>query len=295
MINWINEIYARYGKGPNVSKDISKILNEWPLHQKTVNARIITGHDGQPQLQLRLDCGVMQMYLEGRPDGKKPFKFNTLLEYLEKRDNENLDLEPDEKTKESQKKYWVELDREMTQFYHRRLGLLTIAREAQDANDNELAARCYRQAARDAEYTLRAMDFIRDNCDDDENIEVHERFRPYVLWHLTVACTQQKVLAEDFDLAIEQIKTGMGTIAKIYEDHGLAKWLKHDPSMAELRQLEKQIRKRYGIKATLQEQLQRALADEDYENAASIRDQLKAKGRFPVKNIEKIPHTSTGF
>jgi hypothetical protein len=138
------------------------------------------------------------------------------------------------------------------------------------------------------------MDFIRDHCDDDENIDVHERFRPYVLWHLTVACTQQKVLAEDFDLAIEQIKAGMGTIAKVYEDHGLAKWLKHDPSMAELRQLEKQIRNRYGIKATLQEQLQHALAAEDYENAASIRDQLKAKGRFPGKDIQP-PHTASGF
>jgi hypothetical protein len=279
-----------------VSKDISKILNEWPLHQKTVNARIIKGHDGQPQLQLRLDCGVMQMYLEGRPDGKKPFKCDTLLEYLEIQVGKDLDfkLDDNEKADNSRKKYWTELDREMTQFYHRRLGLLTVAHEAQDANDNDLATRCYQQAARDAEYTLHAMDFIRDNCDDDENVEVHERFRPFVLWHWTVARTQQKVLAEDFDLAIEQIKAGMGTIAKVYEDHGLAKWLKHDPSMAELRQLEKQIRKRYGIKATLQEQLQRALANEDYENAASIRDQLKAKGRFPVKGAE-APQTPSGF
>ncbi len=284
MINWLSKIYARYGKGPEVSKDIANILKDWPLNKKSVNARIIKGYDNQPQLQLRLDCGIMQMYLDGRPDGKKPFKCQTLLEYMERQVAENkFDSKLDDNVSESRKKYWTELDREMTQFYHRRLGLLTIAHEAQDAKNNELAMNCYQRAARDAEFTLRAMDFIRDQCEDEENVEEHERFRPFVVWHWTVAQTQQRILAQDFDLAIEQVKAGMGTIAQVYEDHGLAKWLKHDPSMAELRQLEKQIRKRYGINATLEEQLQRALANEDYENAASIRDQLKARGRFPGK------------
>jgi len=87
----------------------------------------------------------------------------------------------------------------------------------------------------------------------------------------------------------------MGSIIKVYEDHGLTKWLKHDPSMAELRILEKQIRKRYNIKATLHEQLQSALAREDYENAARIRDELKAKGQFPANRGPVLSAEETGF
>ncbi len=283
MFNWFNKFYDTNKKGPKVSKDIGSLLKDWPTNSSAVTARIIVGNDGRPQLQIRLECGIMQMELNGRPDGLRPHKCQTFLEYVERKVNEDQELEthPEESTGLS-KKIWSELDREMTQFYHRRLGLLAVAKKAQDDKDTELARNCYRQAARDAEHTLRAMDFIRDHCDDDDHIEDHERLRPFVLWHWTIALTQQRIIDQDFDLAIEQVKQGMGTITKVYEDHGLTKWLKHDPSMAELRQLEKQIRKRYGIKATLREQLQSALAREDYEKAAAIRDQLKAKGRFPT-------------
>jgi hypothetical protein len=291
MFKWFRQFYGKDARGPNVSKDISILLNNWPLDSESVNAKIITGYDDQPQLQLRLDCGILQMYLDGRPDGLRPHKCQTLLEYLERQAGDDLDTEG---AYEAPQKVWNELDREMTQFYHRRLALLTVARQAQDDQDDELARACYRRAARDAEYTLRAMDFIRLHCKDEDNVEVHERFRPFVLWHWTIALTQQRIIDKDFDLAVEQVKQGMGNIAKVYEDHGLTKWLKHDPSMAELRILEKQIRKRYGIQATLHEQLQTALAREDYEHAARIRDELRAKGRFPSR-VPMISGEEAGF
>jgi len=294
MLNWLSQLYHK-NKGPNVPKDIGALLTTWPLDSQTVNSRIITGYDGQPQLQLRLDCGVLQMYLDGRPDGLKPHKCQTLLEYVERQLSEELDLIDQEDKQKLPKRVWSQLDREMTQFYHRRLALLTVGKKAQDDGDTELARTCYRRAVRDAEHTLRAMDFIRTYCKDKEHIEVHERFRPFVLWHWTVAQTQQKIIDQDFDQAVEQVKEGMGNIAKVYEDHGLKKWLKHDPSMAELRSLEKQIRRRYNIKATLKEQLQTALEKEDYENAAKIRDQLRAQGKFPTPKIQMIPTEDTGY
>ncbi|MFA5865264.1 MAG: UvrB/UvrC motif-containing protein [Phycisphaerae bacterium] len=279
-----------------MSKDISRLFNSWPLNLKSVNARIIKGYDGQNQIQLRLDCGILQMYLDGRPDGLKPHKCQTLLEYLQRQADEiDNDIEDDVESSVTPRRAWLELDREMTQFYHRRLALLTVAQKSQEENNDELARNCYRKAAYDAEYTLRAMDYIREHSKDEDHIEVHERFRPFVLWHWTIALTQQKIIDKDFDLAVEQVKQGMGNIAKVYEDHGITKWLKHDPSMAELKTLEKQLRKRYGIAATLQEQLQSALASENYENAAKIRDQLKAKGRFPVPKRKVVSGNNSGF
>jgi hypothetical protein len=286
MFDWLNNIYGKLNKGPDVSKDLTDMLVSWPLNSKSVNARIITGDDNEPQLQLRLDCGILQMTLDGRPDGLQPHKCQTMLEYMERR----LELPDFDKSKGFSRREWTELDREMTQYYHRRVGLLTVAGNAQDIDKNDdLATSCYRRAVRDAEFTLQGMDFINENSDDEEFVEIHERFRPFVLWHRTIAMTQQRILNKDFDLAIEQVKLGMGNIAKVYEDHGLAKWLKHDPSMLELKHLEKQIRKRYNIQATLGEQLQDALANENYEKAATIRDQLKARGQFPGKSLKIIP------
>jgi len=266
-----------------VSKDISSILANWPMKGKTVHARVLTGRDARPQLQLRLDCGLLQMYLDGRPDGTKPHKCQTFLEYLERR----LSRLPEahnrvDRLPEGNQRIWAELDREMTQFYHRRVALLAVAREAEEQGKAELAKSYYDRAVRDADYTLLAMDFINHHCDDEEYVEVHERFRPFVLWHRTIALTQRTVLENDFDQAIEQIKCGVADIVNVYEQNGLTKWAKHDRSLAELKQLEKHIRRRYGIKATLNEQLAQALAKEDYESAAKIRDELKAKGRFPT-------------
>jgi hypothetical protein len=293
MFDWLNNIYGKNNKGPDVSKDLTAILTAWPLNTKSVNARIITCRDGETQLQIRLDCGILQMFLDGRPDGQRPHKCQTMLEYMERTISTTS---KSDKAKKFTRREWTELDREMTQYYHRRVGLLTVARNAQEIDKNmDLAASCYRRAVRDAEFTLQAMDFIHEHCDDDEFVEIHERFRPFVLWHRTIAMTQQKILDNDFDLAIEQVKMGMGNIAKVYEDHGLAKWLKHDPSMLELKQLEKQIRKRYNIKATLDEQLQEALANENYEKAADIRDQLKARGRFPYKSLKGIQSPTNGL
>lgn len=232
-------------------------------------------------LQVRIDCGLLQMQIQGRPDGTRPHGCRTYLEYLEGRPHPSIAADgPDEKQREQSRRIWLDLDREMTQFYHRRIGLLAVAREAQRKKNVDLSKRYYRGVFRDANYTLRAMDFIADNCDDEETVDMHERFRPFILWHRTIASTQQRVLDKDFDEAIEQIKHGRSEIAGVYKEHGLGKWLRHDPAITELKALEKKIRRRHGIKATLKEQLQQALSVENYEKAADVRDQLRAKGRF---------------
>jgi protein-arginine kinase activator protein McsA len=41
--------------------------------------------------------------------------------------------------------------------------------------------------------------------------------------------------------------------------------------------VDQSLREEYKIQATLQEQLQQAIADEDYEKAARLRDSLKPK------------------
>lgn len=63
--------------------DIAKILNEWPFEPGKINVRLIEGKDGEQKIQVRLDLGVLQMELDGRPDGVRPHGFDSLLEYYE--------------------------------------------------------------------------------------------------------------------------------------------------------------------------------------------------------------------
>src|SRR3954471_19553391 len=67
------------------SKDITSILKGWDYESGTINVRKVLGLDGVPKLQMRLDLGLLQMEMNGRPDGEKPHGCESLLEYYEKR------------------------------------------------------------------------------------------------------------------------------------------------------------------------------------------------------------------
>src|SRR5947209_20597866 len=61
--------------------DITSALRGWAFEPGQVNVRLIRGNDGKPKLQLRLDLGLLQMELDGRPDGKRPHRAPTELEF----------------------------------------------------------------------------------------------------------------------------------------------------------------------------------------------------------------------
>jgi hypothetical protein len=74
---------AERKEGKSPSKDITPFLKGWDYEPGTINVRKINGQDGLPKLQMRLDLGLLQMELSGRPDGAKPQGFESLLEYYE--------------------------------------------------------------------------------------------------------------------------------------------------------------------------------------------------------------------
>ena len=45
--------------------------------------RIVPGDDGLEKIQMRIDLGLLQMELSGRPDGQRPFDHESLLDYYE--------------------------------------------------------------------------------------------------------------------------------------------------------------------------------------------------------------------
>src|SRR5579872_1134224 len=83
--------YSERREAKSPSKDITPLLKGWDYEPGTINVRKVSGIDGQPKLQMRLDLGLLQMELTGRPDGVKPHGCESLLEYYESllRDHES--------------------------------------------------------------------------------------------------------------------------------------------------------------------------------------------------------------
>jgi hypothetical protein len=55
-----------------MGQDIDKALAGWEFKPGMVQARLVTASDGRQVIQLRIDLGVLQMELKGRPDGLRP-------------------------------------------------------------------------------------------------------------------------------------------------------------------------------------------------------------------------------
>ena len=99
-----------------MSLDLNTILKDWPYESGTIKVRKITGLDGREKLQLRVDLGVLQMEMRGRPDGRRPHNCESLLDYHQRRatraeqKNDRSALTPDKCT---------ELHQEGIQYSHR--------------------------------------------------------------------------------------------------------------------------------------------------------------------------------
>ena len=65
------------------NRDISDTLCGWPYVPGEVTARTIQGRDGLEKVQLRVDLGLLQMNVDGRPDGMRPHGAESLLDFFE--------------------------------------------------------------------------------------------------------------------------------------------------------------------------------------------------------------------
>ena len=127
-------------------RDIDDLLRTWPMEPGKVLARVVDASDGRQVVQMRVEMGVLQMEVGGRPDGERPGGAETYFDHL----REYAKTAGDDFTLTEEQ--CEEADREFVQFYHRRICWL--------------AMRQFDRAAQDALHTLRFMDFVRDNSPD---------------------------------------------------------------------------------------------------------------------------------
>ena len=76
------------------------------------------------------------------------------------------------------------------------------------------------------------------------------------------------------EAAIEEINQGLGKFRDLFARYELADQFESDELVARLVELKESVRSHYQVGRTLNEQLADAVAAEQYERAAELRDQL---------------------
>jgi len=253
-------------------RDIDDALRGWPHDPSSneVEAREVRARDGRTVVQIRIDLGVLQMEADGRPDGEQPRGYETYLDYLyhraarrRSRDSEPYTMAPVQ---------CAEADRELVQFYHRRVAMLALQQ--------------YDKALRDAQHSLDLIEFISDHGPDDEYIARHERLRGSVIFDYVQAAAALALERCRPEEAIEAVRKGAEMLEnhrKLWqdrfdlEDEAAVEDIMPDSALIErLERLETEIRHHFDVPKTLHEQLAEAVAHEDYERAAHLRDQIRA-------------------
>lgn len=235
--------------------DIDRILQEWNYSPGEISARLVRAVGGREVLQLRVDMGLLQLETVGRPDGQKPGGANSYYEYLKRlqaRCAGEFTLTAEQ---------CAEADREFMQFYHRRVCWLAL--------------REYRKAANDADHTLAFMDFVRDYSPDEEWTVSHEQYRPFVLFHRTQAATLATLEEATPAEALEELNRGLRDFQELFASYDAEEQLEDDELVTRLNELRDTLREHYNLKPSLKEQLEEAVAAEQYELAARLRDELR--------------------
>ncbi|MDD2707498.1 MAG: UvrB/UvrC motif-containing protein [Verrucomicrobiae bacterium] len=245
-------------------KDLDYILEEWPFEPGARQARLIRGRDGQMKLQLRLDLGILQMNMEGRPDGKKPHNHESLLDYYEDVENkknsvgEELKLGPDA---------CYQLQQEGAQYYYRFLALFQL----QD----------YDAAGLDMERNLRLFDFVIEHVEKPDLAVVFQQFYPSALMMLARVRGMKALREKNFNQAIKQAEWGIEQIRLFAREslppEGAEEYMEDSREISALESWVHELRENRPLTPIekLRQQMAEAIAREDFERAARLRDALR--------------------
>jgi hypothetical protein len=243
-----------------MKQDIDGALRGWDFKPGVVQARLVQAADGRQVIQMRVDLGILQIETTGRPDGRRPHGCPNYYEYLKQqarvagRAGQAFVLS-EEQCEES--------DREFVQYYHRRICWLAL--------------RNYPLAVADSDHTLAFMDFIHSHSPNEEYTQAHEQYRGFVVFHRTQAAAALAVERGDPETAIDAIHHGLEKLREFFAAYDAEEHMEDDGMVQQLRKMDRSLRRTHHIEATLQEQLEEAVAKEEYERAARIRDELKSK------------------
>jgi hypothetical protein len=241
-----------------MSVDLGPILEDWPFEPGRLSVRMITGLDGRPKIQLRLDLGVIQMEYTGRPDGKRPEGYRSYLEYCESRLDESgaeaFTLTPED---------CQELREEATQYYHRYIAMLVL----ED----------FEAVFRDASRNLRVLDLCARHGPTESDRTALEQHRPYITMMRARALAGMAIAGNEPKAAMAAIDEALEALHAYFDEHGRPEMYDSSTEVQALRGMRESLVPKLPMsqKTELKQRLAMALEQENYELAAILRDELK--------------------
>ena len=236
--------------------DIGDLLNDWPFNPDEFTARRIRTRNGSEKVQIRIDMGLLQLELEGRPDGQRPHDCATLLDYYRTLLADAEDLTLDEEDCE-------ELFQEAWQYYHRYLSLFYL----ED----------YAGVERDTVHTLEIFNLVQKRAADDEIKWYFEQYYPHAIMMQTRARAMEVLQGEDYQAALRHVEQGIKQIERFVEEWEGEDLEEEIPEIAFLRDWYEELEEERPL--SQREQLERdlhvAVEAENFEEAARLRDKIK--------------------
>ena len=237
-------------------RDISDILNEWPYDASSFVRKIVAA-DGRELIQVRTAMGIEQYELEGRPDGNEPF-----LEQVEAQLNKHIEEVGTPEGFEIDGATAAELQQEGLIYYYRYLVCFQIGE--------------YGVVQTDTARNLRMFDLLRAYCKDEELANASEQYRPYVLRMNAAARALMAVGVSRYGRANAIIHAAIETISHLPDVPTATFEYEKRRSLAILRGMHRAIPEDRPPtqEDLLRRQMHEAVVQENYEQAAEIRDRL---------------------
>lgn len=253
--------------------DLSIVIADWPYDEDedANNVRKVLGIDGLMKVQVRIRGGALQWETDGRPDGRKPHGFPSVLDYCwdlaSRHDQAHASAQSTKNGLNAE--LTEELAQELFDYYRRGRALFLLGD--------------YRRALRDALHNLRILTLMRESCSDAATVFGHDRYRPSLLVDRARAEMLLNLQASEVRRALDALNRGIRDIESFYAEYELQEHLNDSTERQILVDLRRSLRERHNVPLNDEELLDSlrveqeiAIRRENYEMAARLRDKINS-------------------
>ncbi len=247
-----------------MGRDLTEILREWEYDPEN-SVRIIEADDGRKILQIRQPLGIEQYEMDGRPDGLRPEGKPCLLDVY----HERLALYRSEHGGDDgfhvSHEDCDDLQSEGIIYYYRYLILFQIGD--------------FERTAADTDHNLALCEFIGKFAEQEDDKKQILQYRPYILRMNALSKAMISMSRELLMSARDLLESAIQDIESMPDVDTPTFEVERMRSLNVLRATLKQVMERKPSPvAQLKHQLDEAVAEENFELAAELRDRIRRIG-----------------